>query len=48
MCGAMLLGFWWIFPLGLVMCLVFMALHFVSRRRDFRGIPGHGGHDRGR
>lgn len=36
MCGPMLWGFWWIFPLmGFLMCLGFMVFHF-ARRRGFK------------
>lgn len=37
MCGSLMWGFWWISPvMGLLMCLGFMAFHFVSTRRGFK------------
>lgn len=44
MCGPLLWGFWWIFPvMGLLMCLGFMAFHFESRRRGFKWMGERGG-----
>ena len=44
MCGLLLSGFWWIFPvMGLLMCLGFMAFRFASRRRGFKWLGERGG-----
>jgi hypothetical protein len=46
MCGPLVWGFWWIFPLmGFLMCLGFlvMALRFASKGRGFRCMGGHRG-----
>ncbi len=44
MCGAFLVGMWWIFPLvGFALCLGFMVLAFRSARRG-RGCMCMGNH----
>lgn len=41
MCGPLLWGFWWIFPLvGFLICLV-MAFGFASAGRGFMCMGGH-------
>jgi hypothetical protein len=44
MCGPLLWGFWWIFPLmGLLVCLGFLVMAFRSAKRG-RGFGCMGGH----